>query len=104
MANIPPPQDRFHATFLGLVKLVADLNTKCYNSGFQNVLPSIVNFGVAALGSFDKKVLIESFIDKTYSHWDKIRNREEEYFYEKAGEIFGLSQYDEISLPTFVGR
>jgi len=88
MAVIPPTQDRFHITFVGLVRLVSELNTKCYNAGYKNVSPTLVNIAVVALEAFDKEDLIKMFIEKTYQHWDKIRNKEEEYFYNKAGEIF----------------
>lgn len=94
---IPPDEDRFFSNICGLYQFFQGLVTELYNKKLTLLNPHIIALGYAFIRSKDKITLIENFIDKTYSYWDLIKNREETFFQDKAFEVFKDLPVDKVN-------
>ena len=65
--------------------MIADLSKRKYDVPKMWILDTASAF----LVSIDDTALIESFITKSYSHWDRIKIHDEKFFVENSGVIFG---------------
>jgi hypothetical protein len=74
------PEDRFLQNIQALINISKEPLQKCYDLGLKCNHPMMLDFAVNFLESFDKKKLIENFIEKSFNDWDKIKERNIEYF------------------------
>lgn len=101
--NLPPPEERFHANTVKMTSLIRKVVVDANKVGYDEVTPFIVDLAAKYLSeNYDKKSLIESFIIQSHppinpndpngplNHtiWDRILERDEEFFKEKAFDIF----------------
>lgn len=96
--KIPPPEDRFHANVLRMTKVIRGLVQRANELGYKDILPFIVDVGTKYIDTnYDKHSLIEGFIECSHpfrngkvdtTTWDRILEKDEEFFHEKALEIF----------------
>lgn len=84
----PPPIERFHKTVIELSGLVGDLIQEIYDSGHKSIDPTLVRFAGIILENYNKKDLIETFIEHSVPHWDLIFARDDKFFLENASQIF----------------
>lgn len=80
--------NRFHANIIALSDLIYDIVLDASKRGYETVSPTLVSLGRMALETFDRKWTIDGFIQHGHEHWDNIRNRNESFFEENAGNIF----------------
>lgn len=101
--NLPPPEERFHTNTVKMTGLIRKIVVKANKAGYDGVTPFIVDLAAKYLqNNYDKKALIEGFIQQSHpplhpdlpdspldhSLWDKIYSKDEEFFREKAFDIF----------------
>ena len=95
----PPEEDRFSRNATIMAQAVQEGVQNLYDAGYQTVSPVIVSVVAAVISSFDKKVLIEGFIDNSYRQcWEKIRLRDEVFFVENASQVFQYLPVDKVNL------
>ena len=82
--------DLFKENVLDLVKWLSDLIDYIYNQGYRNIpAPTIVKMAVNFIEKQNAKIMIETFIEKSYSHWDQIEKKQEQFFFDNISTIFG---------------
>jgi hypothetical protein len=86
MENLP--EMRFHKNLVALGDLLYTLTLEITNKGYQTLNPTLVEFASSVIANYDKRFVIENFIVYSNEYWDKIRERNEEFFRENAGNIF----------------
>jgi len=89
MSSIPPPQERFKNTIIGLSSFCKELCEDLRKKKF-NVDVSMIHLAGLYLSSMDDFELIDNFILKSNMYWKEIRERNENFFISHSAEIFGL--------------
>lgn len=84
------PQSRFKDNMIDMIEfcrtMVVDLTKRKYSV----VNPKLIEIGGAYLKeNFDDISLIEGFIFRSVKHWDKIKDRDENFFIQHSNAIFG---------------
>lgn len=96
-----PEEERFLTNVLDLTDLVHELATICWEKGIKDINPQLVLFAEKYLESYDQIELIEVFIEHSYMHWSKIKDREEEFFIKNAHDIFRYLPVDTKNINAF---
>lgn len=99
MNNIKPEEERFADTTVQLSKAIHYNITNLYNMGYKTVDPNMVLLISNAILYFDKHQLIGGFITNSHSScWEKIKERDENFFVENASNIFQYLPAGEVNL------
>lgn len=81
--------DKFCRNLEGLLDnmkdIIGDLNMAQLTSLTKGDVDIVKTYAI----NLDKKFLIESFISSSEPHWDKILNKDDEFFITKSSDIFG---------------
>ncbi len=111
-SNLPPPEERFHANTVKMTGLIRRIVVAANKAGYDGVTPFVVDLAASYLrDNYDKKALIEGFIKQSHppidpnrpeqgldhTLWDKIFSRDEEFFREKAFDIFKTLPVDAVA-------
>lgn len=97
--GLKPEEERFSETAVQLSKAVHHNVNNLYNMGHKTVDPSLVLVVSNVIGLFDKHTLIQGFITNSHSKcWDKIKERNEQFFIENASDIFKYLPAGEVNL------
>ncbi len=84
----PSPKIRFHENIVDLTSLMHELISICYDAGKTNINPALVLFAGGLLDSYDKKKMIENFIEYSYDYWEIIHKKNEIFFIENCKDVF----------------
>lgn len=96
---LPPEEERFCITTTQLSELIYESVSKLYNMGYKTADPQLVQMISQIIQFYDKKLLIEGFIENSHKLcWDSINKRDEEFFIKNAGEIFKYLPMDKVDL------
>ena len=99
MNVIKPEEERFADTAVQLSKAIHHNITTLYNLGYKTIDPNIVLMISNGIMLFDKHQLIHGFITNSHSQcWEKIKDRDENFFVENANDIFKYIPAGEINL------
>ncbi len=101
MEQNPPEEVRFMTNVLDLTDLVHELATVCWNAGRKDINPHLVAIAENFLESYDPNELIDVFIRHSYMHWEKIHDRDEDFFISNAHVIFQHLPVDTNSINAF---
>lgn len=101
MSQNPSEEVRFLANVSDLIDLIHELTSMCWDSGCQDLNPTLILAAGAYLKSYDKIKLIETFITYSNEHWEKIRTRDENFFINNAHEIFQHLPVQEGKINAF---
>jgi hypothetical protein len=90
--KLPAPCERFKLNLLTLFDIVNDM----YEEGQENgVIESKFNI-LGLMKLFIKKTpsdyMLKRFITRTYKHWDKIYDKDEDYFKDMGLQLFSMMQ------------
>lgn len=95
-------EERFSANIKSLTDLVHELTSMCWDAGNKQINPTLIMLAGAYLSSFNKVELIEIFIENTHEIcWEKIRNRNENFFIEHSEQIFGKLPISQGNIDAF---
>jgi len=119
-SNLPPPEERFYANIVKMTGLIRSIVVAANKAGYNGVTPFVVDLAAKYLReNYDKKSLIEGFIRQSHppldphhpeagldhTYWDKILAKDEDFFREKAFDIFKSLPVDAVaafkSLSTY---
>lgn len=97
--NIPPEEERFATNTITMAQAVKDGVERLYNAGYRTIDPNMITMVVLVIQSFDKHYLIQGFIENSQQLcWGKIKERDETFFIENAGNIFKYLPTDKVNL------
>ena len=88
MVDIPPTEDRFRSNVIALCSYIHDEAQILTSSGCEGLNPNVIQVAYIFLNGCDKMALIDGFIERSKLHWDNIKECKEEFFSDKAEEIF----------------
>lgn len=97
----PTEEERFSINTNDLSDLVHELTSKCWDNGHKEIQPLLINLAQAYLNSLDKTLLMETFITHSHMFWEEIRLRNENFFVEHSGEIFGKLPVEQGNIDAF---
>lgn len=97
----PSEEERFSTNSNDLSDLVHELTSKCWDNGHREIQPLLINLAQAYLNSLDKTVLMETFITHSHNFWEEVRLRNENFFVEHSGEIFGKLPVEQGNIDAF---
>jgi hypothetical protein len=97
--NRPPEEERFAANALNLANAILYAVNKLNEKGYKSIDPNTIALGIAVIQTFNKHDLIQGFIKNSHKKcWDKIKERDEQFFIENACHIFEYLPTDSITL------
>lgn len=111
-SKLPPPEERFHANVIDMTGLIRSIVVNANKAGYREVTPFVVDLASTYLrDNYDKKALIEGFVRQSHPFvnpsvpemgldhklWNKIHEKNEEFFKEKAFDIFKNLPVDAVS-------
>lgn len=101
MNHIPPEEERFRTNILDLSNLVHELATICWDQGIKDINPQLIALAEGYLSTYDPIKLIDIFIKHSYTHWSKIKDRDENFFINNAHVIFQHLPVDSSNINAF---
>lgn len=97
----PTEEERFSTNMNDLSNLVHELTSKCWDNGHKEVNPTLIVLAQAYLNAMNKGQLMEVFITHSHNFWEEIRERNENFFVEHSGEIFGKLPVEKGNIDAF---
>lgn len=67
------------------IDIIEYINSLDIESGLN---PNLLRLGSGFLASISSKDIIDTFINRSYEHWDKIKNRDELFLIKHSGVLF----------------
>lgn len=69
MENPASEEERFFSNLKDLMALVYELAVMCWESGFKDVSPKLVEFAESFLENYDSTKIINAFIKNSHKYW-----------------------------------
>jgi len=95
-----PAEERFKRNFLTLVDICHEMVEEGSENGVSTITPTMFNLVKIFITRLEGKFLIERFIRKTYDYWDKIYDKDLDYFKELGLNLFSVA--DDKGLDNMV--
>jgi len=86
-----PTQERFKRNFLTLVDICHEMVEEGSENGVSSITPTMFNLVKIFISRLESKFLIERFIRKTHNYWDKIYEKDLDYFKELGLNLFSMA-------------
>lgn len=97
--SVVPEEERFFRNTTIMAQAIKEGVERLYKAGYKTIDPSLIDIAVAIISRFEKHHLIRGFIEHSHNTcWDSIKCRNEEFFIENAGSIFGYLPMDKVNL------
>lgn len=94
-----PEEERFAGNVAIMVEAIQESVQRVYDQGIRTVNPGMIAFISTIITSFDKHYLIQGFIENSHEKcWSCIKNRDETFFIENAGDIFKYLPAEKVNL------
>jgi hypothetical protein len=94
-----PEEERFAKNVTIMVEAIQESVRRVYNQGIKTIDPSMISLIATIISSFDKNYLIQGFIENSHEKcWEYIRQRDENFFIENAGDIFKYLPSEKVNL------
>lgn len=109
-ANQITEEERFYKNTLVLVDAITECSGRLQSSGYTEITPAMCASAKCLIQlKYERNMreFIETFIAASHSEcWDRIKNREEEYFVQHAGKLFSALPLDKVNLfkDLFLGK
>lgn len=95
-------EDQFKTNMIDLSLLMYELLQYADSRGYKvGVEPAMMRLATEFIKTLDQKRMIESFIEHSHVHWDAIRKRDEQFFFENSTVIFGRLPVSESTKDSF---
>jgi hypothetical protein len=99
MNTIKPEEERFTDTAVMLSKAIHHNITILCNMGYKTIDPNTIDLITKGIPYFGHHQLIQGFIQNSHKLcWNKIKERNEQFFVENAGDIFQYLPTGEVNL------
>jgi len=90
--------DKFNKVLLELIDAMSGIISDLNNVGLTKLTGNDVNIIKLFISSLDKKHVINTFIDNSSEHWDKIKEKNDEFFINNSSKIFGqYANYEQFN-------
>lgn len=86
-----PTEERFKRNFITLVDICHEMVEEGSDNGVSTITPTMFNLVKIFITRLEARFLIERFIRKTYDYWDKIHDKDLEYFKELGLNLFTMA-------------
>ena len=86
------PEERFKRNFITLVDICNDMVEEGETQGISSVSSTIINIAKIFISKLEPEFLIERFVRKTYEHWDKIYEKDLDYFADLGLNLFNMTE------------
>lgn len=97
--NQPSEELRFAKNAIIMADAIHTGVQKLYDEGYRDVHPSMVEFARELIRQIEPHELIHGFIKNSHAEcWDKIKERDEEFFINNVGKIFHHLPTDTVVL------
>lgn len=83
--------ERFKRNFITLVDICHEMVEEGDERGVCSITPTMFNIFKIIISKLESKFLIERFIKKTYDYWDKIYEKDLEYFKDLGLNLFNMA-------------
>lgn len=98
MASVPE-EERFAKNATIMAQAIQDGVQRLFDAGYQTVNPKLIGTAAVLISNFNKHYLIQGFIENSHTAcWDKIKERDENFFVENASNIFRYLPMDKVNL------
>ena len=87
-----PAEERFKRNFLTLVDICHEMVQEGSENGVSSITPTMFNLVKIFITRLEGKFLLERFIRKTYPYWDKIYDKDLEYFKDLGLSLFSMAE------------
>lgn len=95
-----PEEERFSLVTANMIDAIHYGVSNLHKKGLTTIEPNNVKFVGAFISSFDKHLLIQEFIKKSHAHWDKIKERNEDFFITHSSSVFSFLPTAYVSMFT----
>jgi len=85
-------EDRFKRNFVTLVEICEEMVQEGDEHNVCSLTPTMFSILKIIVRNIDSKFLIERFIKKTNEYWDKIHNKDLDYFKNIGVELFNMAE------------
>lgn len=85
-----PAEERFKRNFLTLVDICHEMVEEGSQNGVSTITPTMFNLVKIFITRLEGRFLLERFIRKTYDYWDKIYEKDLNYFKELGLNLFSM--------------
>lgn len=85
----PPRPVMFKENIIQLFDVLIRIITPLHEQQITSINPTLLTFGKGFIKQFDPETIIDTFINKSHMHWEKISERNDKFFIENANNIFG---------------
>lgn len=86
-----PAEERFKRNFLTLVDICHEMVEEGSENGVSTITPTMFNLVKIFITRLQGRFLIERFIRKTHDYWDKIYDKDLDYFKELGLNLFTMA-------------
>lgn len=84
----PSEEFRFKSNVLGIAEDIKYNIELLHTKKVTSIEPTSIQMMIDLIKIINPKMVIDEFIVKSYQHWDKIKERDESFFLNHAGNIF----------------
>ena len=81
--------DKFKTNIIALLDIIHELLEDFSKRADIKINPQLVMLGKSFINTCSSSMIIDTFIDKSFEHWDRIKTRDEKFFVENCDTIFG---------------
>lgn len=91
-SQLPPPAERFKVNFLTLFDIVNDMYEEGQEQGIIETKFNLLPILKLVIKKTDSEHMLKRFVSRTYKHWDKIYDKDEDYFKDMGLRIFSMME------------
>ena len=92
MSSAPPTEERFKLNFVTLIEICEEMVQEGDEHKVCSLTPTMFSILKIIVKNINSKFLIERFIRKTYDYWDKIKDKDIDYFKNLGVELFNMAE------------
>jgi hypothetical protein len=95
--SAPSHEKRFQANVVGLAELLQDIVEEVQRKGYKVIQLELLRLATSLLSKMNPEDLINGFIRYSHLHWDKIHERNRDFFIHNAQNVFGDLPFKDIN-------
>ena len=92
MSSAPPTEERFKINFVTLIEICEEMVQEGDEHKVCELTPTMFSILKIIVRNINSRFLIERFIRKTHDYWDKIYDKDIEYFKNLGVELFNMAE------------
>ena len=93
-------EEKLYQNLVDMLDLVRELVASCFEKGWTEIHPNVIQIASSFLSTMDKDILIDNFISRSYFYWDQIKKKDEDFFFDNAHKVFTELPSDQVQAFT----